>query len=33
MGLIEDELRLPLVNIRQETKDVLDKVISDLDMI
>ena len=33
MGLIEDELRLPLVNIRQETKDMLDKVISDLDMI
>ncbi|MBT5662626.1 MAG: 4-hydroxy-tetrahydrodipicolinate synthase, partial [Alphaproteobacteria bacterium] len=33
MGLIEDELRLPLVSIRQETKDLLDKVISDLDMI
>ena len=33
MGLIEDELRLPLVSIRQETKEILDKVISDLDLI
>ena len=33
MGLIEDELRLPLVSIRQETKEILDKIISDLDLI
>ena len=33
MGRIEDELRLPLVSIRQETKEILDKVISDLDLI
>ena len=33
MGRIEDELRLPLVNIRQETREILDKVISDLDLI
>ena len=33
MGLIEDELRLPLVSIRQETKEILDKIISDLDII
>ena len=33
MGLIEEELRLPLVNIRQETKEILDKIISDLDLI
>ncbi len=33
MGKIEDELRLPLVNIRQETREILDKVISDLDLI
>ena len=33
MGLIEDELRLPLVSIRQETKEILDKVIFDLDLI
>jgi 4-hydroxy-tetrahydrodipicolinate synthase len=33
MGRIEDELRLPLVNIRQETKEILDKAISDLDLI
>ena len=33
MGLIQDELRLPLVNIRQETKEILDKVIVDLDLI
>ena len=33
MGRIEDELRLPLVNIRQETKEILDKVIFDLDLI
>ena len=33
MGLIKDELRLPLVNLRQETKEILDKVIVDLDLI
>ena len=33
MGRIEDELRLPLVSIRQETKEILDKIISDLDLI
>ena len=33
MGRIEDELRLPLVGIRQETKEILDKVIFDLDLI
>ena len=33
MGRIEDELRLPLVSIIQETKEILDKVISDLDLI
>ena len=33
MGRIEDDLRLPLVSIRQETKEILDKVISDLDLI
>ncbi len=33
MGRIEDELRLPLVSIRQETKEILDKVIFDLDLI
>lgn len=33
IGRIEDELRLPLVSIRQETKEILDKVISDLDLI
>ena len=33
MGRIEDELRLPLVNIKQETREILDKVISDLDLI
>ena len=33
MGRIENELRLPLVSIRQETKEILDKVISDLDLI
>ena len=33
MGLIEDELRLPLVSIRQETKEILNKIISDLDLI
>ena len=33
IGRINDELRLPLVNIRQETKEILDKVISDLDLI
>ena len=33
MGLIEEELRLPLVNIRQETREILDKIISDLDLI
>ena len=33
MGRIQDELRLPLVNIKQETKEILDKVISDLDLI
>ena len=33
MGRIEDELRLPLVSIRKETKEILDKVISDLDLI
>jgi len=33
MGRIEDELRLPLVNIRPETREILDKVISDLDLI
>jgi 4-hydroxy-tetrahydrodipicolinate synthase len=33
MGLIEDELRLPLVSIRQETREILDKIISDLDLI
>ena len=33
MGKIEDELRLPLVKIRQETREILDKVISDLDLI
>ena len=33
MGKIKDELRLPLVNIRQETREILDKVISDLDLI
>ena len=33
IGRINDELRLPLVNIRQETREILDKVISDLDLI
>ena len=33
MGRIEDELRLPFVSIRQETKEILDKVIFDLDLI
>ena len=33
IGKINDELRLPLVNIRQETREILDKVISDLDLI
>ena len=33
MGRIEDELRLPLVSIRQETKEILDKIISDLDLM
>tara|TARA_S200000501_G_C20831252_1_gene747369 strand:+ start:725 stop:1600 length:876 start_codon:yes stop_codon:yes gene_type:complete len=33
MGRIEDELRLPLVSIRPETREILDKVISDLDLI
>ncbi len=33
MGKIEDEIRLPLVNIKPETREILDKVISDLDLI
>jgi len=33
MGRIEDEIRLPLVNIRPETREILDKVIYDLDLI
>ena len=33
IGKINDELRLPLVNIRQETREILDKIISDLDLI
>jgi 4-hydroxy-tetrahydrodipicolinate synthase len=33
MGLINDELRLPLVNIKQETKDLLDKIIMELDIV
>ena len=32
MGLIEEDIRLPLVSIQQKTKDILDEIIIDLDI-
>ena len=32
MDLIDYEIRLPLVEIRNETKDILDKIINDLEI-
>ena len=32
MDLIDYEIRLPLVEIRKETKDILDKIINDLEI-